>query len=261
MVNKVVKVSYAEPNNQIAIVTLNRPENYNSLTVDVLDGLIEAAGVISTNSQVKAVILTGAGKFFSSGADFSIFEAAKNDDDVNNARRIGAKGSEVGRAWEAMPQPTIAAIEGGVVGGALGIAMALDWRVMGKGSYAYVSEVLVGVNFGWGSLPRLNNLVGPAKAKLMSIFCKKHKADECLAWGLADYVTDNGATMDKAMEMAEEICALPRLPVQLIKRGINATANVTNTATSFADLEDLLLCFTDQEANQFREQTLKSIKK
>ena len=201
MVNQAVKMKTMEDNPHIAIVSINRPENYNSITVEVLEELIAAAEKIAEDTSIRAVVLTGEGGYFSSGADFSLFASAMGERDTNQARIIGRKGSRACQAWEDLPQPTIAAIEGGVVGGGLAVAMACDWRVMADNSYAYVPEVKVGVNFGWGSLPRLTNLVGGPKAKLMSILCHKHKADECADWGLADYVTDDCGAVDKALEI------------------------------------------------------------
>ena len=259
MVNQVVKIKTTEDNPDIAIVTINRPENYNSLTVEVFEGLIKAAEKITGDSTIRAVILIGEGGYFSSGADFSVLSAMQNENDINKVRVLAAKGSAVCDAWEAISQPTIAAIEGGVVGGGLAIAMACDFRVMAEGSYAYVPEVKVGLNYGMGSLPRLTRLVGPAKAKLMSIFCYQHKAEECKQWGLADYITENGKALDKALEMAVEIAAYPRLPVQLIKRGVNVAANALNPATGYADTEDLILCSKDEESTKYRMETIKNI--
>ena len=142
---------------------------------------------------------------------------------------------------------------------ALAIAMACDWRVMGAGAYAYVPEVAVGVNFGWGALPRLTSLVGPAKAKYMSVMCEKHGAEECLEWGLADFVTENGGTLEKASELAAKAGGFPRLPVQLIKRGVNTHAAALSKATAYADMEDLLLCVKDKESTEFRMKTIENI--
>ena len=117
----------------------------------------------------------------------------------------------------------------------------------------------MGVTFGWGSLPRLTNLVGAAKAKYMSIFCEKHSADECKEWGLVDFVTDNETTLQKAMTLAQKVVKFPTLPVQLIKRGVNVSANAIAKASGYADLEDLLLCMKDEEASIYRIETIKKL--
>ncbi len=257
MSGDVVKIDKDDPS--VAIVSINRPKNLNSITVDVLDGLIDAANEIAAAPDIRAVVLKGEGPYFSSGADFSLFAAAMSEQDTNKARVIGRKGADACNAWENLPQVTIAAIEGGVVGGGLAVAMACDWRVMGADAYAYVPEVAVGVNFGWGSLPRLTALVGPAKAKYMSIMCEKHGANDCQDWGLTDFVVENGGTLEKAMELAIRTSEFPRLPVQLIKRGVNTHAAALSRATAYADMEDLLLSLGDEESTAYRMKTIEKI--
>jgi len=259
MSDQSVIISKSEENPAIAIVKINRPKQYNSLTVDVLDGLIDAAEKIAIDESIRAVILTGEGGFFSSGADFSLFAGAMNEKSTTKSRIVGAKGAKMCDAWEALPQPTFVAVEGGVVGGALAVAMACDFRIMSKEAYAYVSEVKMGVTFGWGSLPRLTNLVGAAKAKYISIFCEKHNADECKDWGLVDFVSDDGNALKEALTLATNAAAFPALPVQLIKRGVNISVNAIAKASFYADMEDLLLCMKDEEATIYRTQTIKKL--
>ena len=259
MKDQSVTVTIPEKNSNVAIVKINRPKQFNSITVDVLDGMISAAEEISADNNIRAVILTGEGSFFSSGADFSLFADAMAQKNTNSSRIVGSKGGKMCDAWEALPQPTICAIEGGIVGGGLALGMACDWRVMGKSAYAYVPEVKMGVNFGWGSLPRLTNLVGAPKAKYMSILCEKHGADECIEWGLVDFAVEDGDALNHAMELAAKIAEFPALPVQLIKRGVNVSANAIARASGYADLEDLLLCMKDEEASIYRMETIKKL--
>ncbi|MCC3860353.1 enoyl-CoA hydratase/isomerase family protein [Pseudemcibacter aquimaris] len=259
MSEQAVKIAISDDNPGIAIVSFNRPDQFNSITIDVLDGMIQAAEQIAADQNIRAVILTGEGQFFSSGADFSLFAGAMAEKDTTKSRFLGGKGAKMCDVWEALPQPTICAIEGGVVGGGLALAMACDWRIMGASSYAYVPEVKMGVNFGWGSLPRLTGLVGAPKAKYMSILCEKHGVDECLEWGLADFKSDDGGALSKAMELAGKIAEFPALPVQLIKRGVNIRAGAIAKVSGYADTEDLLLCMKDEEAGLYRMETIKKL--
>jgi enoyl-CoA hydratase/carnithine racemase len=254
-----IKISQLDDHPSIVIVSINRPKQFNSITIVVMDELIAMADAIAVDPDVRAVILTGEDTFFSSGADFSILASTMKEKNTTKSSAIGAKGARMCEAWENLPQPTIVAIEGGIVGGGLALGMACDWRIMGKSSYAYVPEVKMGVNFGWGSLPRLTNLVGAPKAKYMSIMCEKHGAEECLNWGLADFVVDDGKALDQALEMAIKIAEFPTLPVQLIKRGVNVSANAIAKASGYADMEDLLLCMKDEEASIYRMETIKKL--
>ena len=91
-----------------------------------------------------------------------------------------------------MPQITIAAMEKLAVGAGVAIALACDWRVLGRSAYLYVPEVKIGLNLQWGALPRLITLVGPARAKRITIMCEKMPASQALEWGLVDELAEDG---------------------------------------------------------------------
>ena len=136
-----------------------------------------------------------------------------------------------------MPQITIAAMEKLAVGAGVAIALACDWRVLARDAYLYVPEVKIGLNLQWGALPRLITLVGPARAKRITIMCEKMPAAQALDWGLVDELADDGRTVEKALEMAEVVLSMPQPTVRLIKEAVNATANALHAATSFADAD------------------------
>ena len=89
-----------------------------------------------------------------------------------------------------MPQITIAAIEGLAVGAGVALAIACDWRVIARDAYLYVPEVRIGLNLQWGALPRLVSLVGPARAKRITILCERMGADQAASWGLVEEVAE-----------------------------------------------------------------------
>ena len=98
-------------------------------------------------------------------------------------RQIFYRGGRLCAAWESMPQVTIAAMERLAVGAGVALPLACDWRVMGESCYLYVPEAKIGLNLQWGALPRLINLVGPARAKRICILCERMDAQTALAWG------------------------------------------------------------------------------
>ena len=124
-----------------------------------------------------------------------------------------------------MPQPTIAAIEGYAVGGGLVLALALDWRVLARGAFVSVPEIKIGLALGWGALPLLTALVGPARAKRAAILCERLTAERSAAWGLADEVADDGEAEAAALTMAAEAAAMPVGPARMAKATINAVAH------------------------------------
>ena len=248
-----------EPGSPVAVVRIQREERRNAFDEEIIDGLTRAAESLREDDSLKAIVVTGGARVFSSGADFATLESLKTASSVNAARRMAHRGSIMCKAWESLPQVTIAAMEGAVVGAGVALALACDWRVMAADAYVCVPEVLVGVTFGWGSIPRLTALVGPARAKRMVILCQRHAAQEMLDWGVADKVADKGRALDCALDLARDVAALPALATQIVKRSINACSAALGDTASHADMEQTLLCLTDAEGEALRKRALEAI--
>jgi enoyl-CoA hydratase/carnithine racemase len=152
-----------------------------------------------------------------------------------------------------MPQITIAAIEKLAVGAGVAIALACDWRVLARDAYLYVPEVKIGLNLQWGALPRLISLVGPARAKRITIMCEKMHADQALSWGLVDELVDSEEAVEKALEMAEVVSSMPQPTVRMVKEAVNATANALHGASAFADADQSQLTASSKSARGARE--------
>lgn len=255
-----VRIEYLNETAEVAVVTLNRPAQKNAITDEIILGLTEAARRFHDDAGTKVIILRGEGGFFSAGADVSTFSTIEGESDVNAVRRATHKGGRLCSEWESLPQLTIAAIDGGAVGGGLSLAMACDWRVMADDSWVYVPEARLGLIYGWNTVPRLTRLIGPARTKMLSILCRRHTAAECEKWGLADVVADDTTAYDAAIALARETCTIPRLAAQMIKRSTNTAANALSAATSYADMDDMLVCMTDPEGNAARERFISNLK-
>src|SRR3546814_842321 len=134
--------------------------------------------------------------------------------------------------WEDMPQLTIAATEGLNVGGGIALTLACDWRVMAESAYLYVPEVQIGIPLGWQTIPRLVNLVGPARAKQIVLLGEKMSAAKAQEWGIVDFVVPDGAARKHALELAERISGMPDAAVRMSKQSINAYANALNHVSS-----------------------------
>ncbi|UYV35774.1 enoyl-CoA hydratase/isomerase family protein [Rhodobacteraceae bacterium D3-12] len=245
---------------EIAVVTLNRPAQKNAINDAIIDGLTDAARRFHDDAATKVIILRGEGGFFCAGADISTFATIENENDVNSVRRMTHKGGRLCTEWETLPQLTIAAITGGAVGGGLALAMSCDWRVMSADSWVYVPEARLGLIYGWNTVPRLTRLIGPSRTKMLSILCRRHSASECDKWGLTDIVADTLTADETAISLAKETCSIPRLAAQMIKRSTNAAANALSASTSYADMDDMLVCMTDPEGNAAREAFIAGIK-
>jgi enoyl-CoA hydratase len=237
----------------VATVTLNRPDARNAMSAALMREMIACAGRLAAKREVAVVIVRGSGKCFSAGADLKDASRWASTRPLEEQREIAALGYRMARAWEEAPQITIAAIEGYAIGGGLALAAALDWRVIASDAFVSLPEIALGIPLTWGTLPRLVGLVGPARAKRLSILCERVPAAEALAMGLADYAAVPGKALQKAREIARQVLALPRNSVRMTKESINAYASIGAHAASHMAHDQVQLAAGSAEARAARE--------
>lgn len=238
----------------IAVVTFDRQKNLNAFDGKLILELTDVARSFHDDLETRAVVLTGSKNYFSAGADIEdlALRNATPSSDMEK-RQTYFRGVRLCEAWEAMPQITIAAMERLAVGAGVALPLACDWRVMGESCYLYVPEAKIGLNLQWGALPRLINLVGPARAKRICILCEKMDAATALSWGLVEEVAPDGQALEAALGLAQAAAEMPQVAVTMIKEAVNATATSLNKAVSFADADQSQLTAGTQDANSARE--------
>lgn len=189
------------------LLRLNRPEKANSLTREMLATLadeVERAG----RTGARAVILTGAGKVFSAGADLDEARAGLATDGV---------WERLSGAIAAAPFLTIAALNGTLAGGAMGMALACDLRLSVPGAKVFYPVMKLGFLPQPSDPARLRALVGPARAKMILMAGAKIEAAEALAWGLVDRICDDpladarALATDTISASAEHVAAIKRM--------------------------------------------------
>ena len=231
-----------EKTDRIAVVRFNRGDPANALSFALMRGLTKVAHDLADDPDLCAVVLTGRTDNFCLGMDLKDEEVIQSATAGLAQRRVALKtGPRMCRAWEELDPLTIAAIEGWCVGGGTALAVSCDLRLIGSGGHFYVPEVERGFNMSWGSVPRITNLVGPAKAKRIVVLAEKLDAARAVDWGLADEAVPDGTAEEAALEMAHHAAALPPNGVRLCKAAINAHANALNAATSHADMDQFAL--------------------
>lgn len=187
-------------------VTLNRPDKANSLTPEMLEELTR----IATEAQeARALILTGAGKVFSAGADLEAAKAGLAKSDV---------WERLSGAIAALPCLTIAALNGTLAGGAFGMALACDMRLCVPGAKFFYPVMKLGFLPQPSDPGRLTALVGPARARLILMGGAKLTADEALLFGLVERIVEGDALLDEARMLAADTRAATPEIAQGIKR-------------------------------------------
>ena len=243
-----------EVKDAVATVTLNRPEARNAMSAALMREMIACAARLAARRDVDVAIVRGSGGCFSAGADLKDASRWANAArPLEEQREIAALGYRMARAWEELPQITLAAIEGYAIGGGLALAAALDWRVMARDAFVSLPEIALGIPLTWGTLPRLFNLLGPAKAKRLAILCERVPAPEALAMGLADFLAPPGKALAAARAVAAQVLALPRNSVRMSKESINAYANIGAHAASHMAHDQVQLAAASAEARAARE--------
>ena len=240
-----------EKQGRVAIVRFNRGDKLNALSVAAMRELTEVARSFEDDLDTSAIVLTGADKFFSAGADLTDPEIATRKDKGLMARRHALKvGPDMCDAWERLEQITICAVEGFCIGGGSALAASCDIRVAGSGAYFRLPEIPLGMNMSWHSNPRITNLMGPARAKLFIILGEKLFAPQALEWGLVEYVVADGAAFAEARALAQRFADLPPLPVRMSKQSIDMAAKALNPAVTFMDRDQFALTGTSKDQQE-----------
>lgn len=230
-----------ERRGRIAVVRFDRGDGVNALSAQAMRELTEAARSFADDQETSAVVLAGA-KNFSLGLDLDEAKATVEErPGLTELRRRARIGVDLARAWEEIEPMTIAAVEGWAAGGGAVLALACDFRVMGSGATLWVPEIERAMNLSWGSVPRLVALVGPARAKRIMVLAERIAAERAAEWGLADAVAPEGGALDRALETAGRIAALPPAQVRMIKAQIEAAAHALSRAVSHMDRDQFAL--------------------
>ena len=231
-----------------AIVTLNRPEKLNALSTDLMKEIKEVAESFQEDVDTRVVIFTGAGKHFSAGRDLSDPKmTARGKDSLLLRQRLYHLGPRMIRALSEINQITIAAINGGALGGAACIVSALDFRVGAEDCFVAYPEAGLGIPLSWISLPLCVHLVGPARAKRLTILAEREDAKTLLDWGFLDEIAPPDKLLDRALKMAEEYAAKPPIAAQMVKRSVNAVSSALDQAIMHMDSDQVLLAHTSED--------------
>ena len=180
-----MKYIQLEPQGEIALLRINRPEALNAMNIDVVSELSRTVDIVGADESIKVVIITGAGeKSFCAGADISYMV---NIDPIT-AEKYASSAQSVLNKIERLDKPVIGAVNGYALGGGCELAMVCDIRIASSNAKLGQPEVTIGIPPGWGGTQRLMRLVGPAKAKELVFTGKMVSAEEAFQLGLVNSV-------------------------------------------------------------------------
>lgn len=205
-----------ERQGHVALITIDRPEALNALNSQVLTDLDEVLDQVEADEESYVAVLTGAGRSFVAGADIGEMKNFTSSD----GKRFGVHGGNVFLKLENLSKPVIAAVNGFALGGGCELSMACDIRLASEKAKFGQPEVGLGITPGFGGTQRLPRIVGVSKGMELILTAKVIKADEALRIGLVSAVYPAEELLDKAMELANAICANAQIAVRESKRCI-----------------------------------------
>jgi len=221
---------------------------------------LAAAAAWFDETDVRVVILSGAGESFTVGADLSLLEGLY-DDRVRLRLDDADAGRVMGDAIASMRALTIAQIHGHCIGGGIVIAAACDLRVAAEGTVFSIPEAAIGIPLAWGGVPRLVREIGPAATKDLILTCRPFGAAEAAALGLINRVVDSGDLATTVETLASEILARPWSVISTTKSAVNIAADeLVSTRHSEDDAQLFLAAADDPEAHAVGAAYLKKIR-
>lgn len=199
-----------------ALLTLARPAKRNALTFGMRRGIAAALATVAADDALACLVLTGAAPDFCAGMDVSRFGG-----DASNRREIVDSTTVLFDALGAFPKPIVAAIEGRALGGGLGLLLACDVRIAGRGALFGMPEVKFGAAGGYAAL---RAAVGDGVARALALTARSFDAAEAHRLGMLAELVDDGAALTRAEAVAAELAALPRRGLLLQTDIIRQTA-------------------------------------
>ncbi|MEM7405317.1 MAG: enoyl-CoA hydratase [Pseudomonadota bacterium] len=205
----------------VATLTLNRPEKLNAFTSDMLQGLVAALDECDARDEVRAVILTGAGRGFCSGGDIGGMGAEQDNRPHITKHRIASEIQAFPKRLARFEKPIMAAVNGPAAGGGMDLALACDFRVAGASARFAETYGKIGLLPGGGGAYFLPRIVGKGRALELLLTAEFINAETALEIGLVNHVFPDDELMAEATRIATRIASMPPLSMRLIKRTVN----------------------------------------
>ena len=235
-----------EKKDNIALVTIDRPEALNALNSTVIAELEQVVTELENDGTIRAMILTGEGRSFVAGADIG----EQYPLDLDGGRRWGQRGSALFRRMEKLEFPTIAAVNGFALGGGCELAMSCDIILASEKAKFGQPEVGLGITPGFSGTQRLPRRVGIAKAKELIFSGRMVKADEAERIGLVNAVYAPEALLDGAMEMARSFAKNAPIAVKYAKACIDRGMQTDIDSGIACENELFAMCFATADQKE-----------
>jgi enoyl-CoA hydratase len=231
--------------NNIFIVTINRPDKLNALNKNVMTDLDAALNEVEKNPDIKAVVITGFGeKAFAAGADISEFVGLSNEE----GKALAKTGQDIFFRIENCTKPIVAAVNGFALGGGCELAMACHFRIASDNAKFGQPEVNLGLIPGYGGTQRLVQLIGKGRALELLMTANIIDASVALEYGLVNHVVPQDDLLPKTKMMLEQITS--KAPLAISKCITSVNAGFSNENGYEVELRSFGECFSTNDMKE-----------
>ncbi len=216
----------------VLVITLNRPERRNALSRSIMQGLGVLFQRAARDQEIRALLLTGAGRAFCGGADvrgMSERHAGAVEETISfegAMEHLRSDQAAVIAALFELQKPTIAAIPGAVAGGGVGLALACDLRIAAESAFLTTAFARLGFSGDYGGTWLLTQIVGTARARELYYFSERIDAMECQRLGIFPRVVPDESLMDEAFQLARRLAQGPTIAYGYMKENLNRALTV-----------------------------------
>lgn len=194
----------------VALLTLNRPEKRNAINQALLIKLYEYLKEAEKREDVRVVVLTGSGPTFCAGLDLSVIVTENLMDPLGD-------GTDLLDIITVCNKPLIGAVNGHAITGGFELALNCDFLIASENASFADTHAKIGIHPGWGMSQLLQDAVGRRRAKQMSLGCKFIDAERAFQWGLVNEVVPHDRLMPRVMEIAKDICSTNPFMMRKVK--------------------------------------------
>jgi enoyl-CoA hydratase/carnithine racemase len=242
----------------IGQLRLERPAKLNALSPELMREIIDASRWLAALPELRVLLLGGAGRAFCAGFDLQAMRSAQ--------RPLQREATDLGRqmieAVEAIPAITLATVRGHCIGGGVLLAAACDLRIAASDARFSIPEMEIGIPLGWGGVPRLIRLLGPAVAMELVLDCNAFDAPQALAWRFVNRVVGVNELESSGLEWAQRLAQRPLNALRTTKQRFAAAAEtLCPGAGSQADADALLAAYRDSETRQMQQRYIAALQR
>ncbi len=235
-----------EISDRIATITLNRPRSLNAVNIKMTEELEQIVAWLAGHpEEVRVVLLTGSGEAFSAGDDVKELQGMSAAD----ARTLSLRQANVYLAFERLPQPVIALVNGTAFGGGCVAAYSADLRIASHAARFAMPEIKLGWPPGYG-IAQLTALVGKSRALELCLMGEPISAQQALEWGLVNELASGMALLKRGRQLAERMLSLPATALRETKRLVHLDEGNLPKVTHRADTEAYVRCLELPDAQE-----------